>query len=92
MLSFFLPEMLPKPVVNITCDMVKVFVKCDVQNKKDQTFIWYRSGVKTSENKQTFSAKVKNDEKFECEVEKPVKSHRSDPVPVKCKYVGFMHF
>ncbi|XP_036413211.1 T-cell surface antigen CD2-like [Colossoma macropomum] len=83
-------EMLPKPVVNITCDKGKVLVKCDVQNEKDQTFIWYHNGVQTREDKQTFSPKVKNDEKFECAVKKPVKSHKSDAIHVKCIQEGIL--
>ncbi|KAL7845925.1 hypothetical protein AOLI_G00241170 [Acnodon oligacanthus] len=78
-------EMLPKPVVNITCDKGKVVVKCDVQNTKDQIFIWYHNGVKTSENEQIYIRDVKNNDKLECEVEKPIKSHRSDAVPVLVK-------
>ncbi|KAL6481396.1 hypothetical protein MHYP_G00094760 [Metynnis hypsauchen] len=79
-------EMLPKPVVNITCEKEKVVIKCEVQNNKGQIFIWYHRGEKTTQNEQTFRTHdVKNNDNLECEVEKPAKSPRSDAVSlVKC--------
>ncbi|KAL7852797.1 hypothetical protein SRHO_G00185820 [Serrasalmus rhombeus] len=78
-------EMLAKPGVNITCDKGKAVVKCDIPNKNNQIFIWYHNKGKMKENTQTFQ-KNKNEfkinDQFECVVEKPVKSHRSDAVPV----------
>ncbi|KAG7324851.1 hypothetical protein KOW79_011167 [Hemibagrus wyckioides] len=74
----------PKPRVNVTCQDKKVYLTCEVEDRKDISFSWEKNKKESQEKGKVLTLAKAGNSKYACTAQNPVHNNTSDEVEAAC--------